>query len=159
MACQPVADIHSFEARAHITRRRIQVTMRYIHRIETAKALVCGVPSGEAINKLRRDFEALLPLIEEGLRLLNGGWLDAVSDEKLRDLAATLKMRDTQMTDIFDGALRIGLGAVEPFPQLLAKFKALQERLQSTIEGILLSLSGSFQELVEKSTQEITVRT
>jgi hypothetical protein len=155
MACQPVAEIHSLEARTRLTRRRMSLTKRQIHRIEAAKALVCGVPSAEAISKLRRDFESLLPLLEEGSRALNNGGLDAMNDAELRELVTSMQERDAKMSFIYDGSLRIGLAAIEPFPQILAQFKAQQERLQSQIEGILLSLSDSFQELVEKSAQEI----
>jgi hypothetical protein len=155
MACQ-TAEIHSFEVRSRLTKERMLKTKRHICRIESAKTLVCGVPSGEAISKLRHDFENLLPLLAEWTRLLNAGALDTMSDEELRAYVPTLKMRDAQMSFIVEGSLRIGLEAVEPFPHLLNQFKAHQERLQSQIEGILLSLSDSFQDLVEKSAQEIT---
>jgi hypothetical protein len=156
MACQPVAEIHNFEAKVRLTKRRMLATKRHIHRIEMAKVLVCGVPSSETISKLRREFENLLPLLEEGFRLLNSGFLDTKSDAELRELLAEMQERNAKMSFIYDGSLRIGLGAVEPFPSLLSQFKAHQERLQSQIEGIVLSLSDSFQDLVEKSSQEIT---
>jgi hypothetical protein len=159
MVSQPITEVHSFKAKASLTKRRMLATKRHIHRIETAKALVCGVPSIEALGKLRRDFETLLPLIEDWCRQLNSGVMDTMSDAELRDLVASLQEYDAKMSFIYDGALRIGLGAVESFPQILDQFKAHQGRLQSQIEGILLSLSGSFQDLVEKSAQEITGRT
>lgn len=158
MACHAVADINNFEAKTQLTKRRMLLTKRHIHRIETAKVLVCGVPSGEAIGKLRRDFEALLPLLEESYRLLNCGVLDVYSDAELRELVTTMQERDAKMSFILDGSMRIGLEAIEPFPQILTQFKAHQERLQSQIEGILLSLSDSFHDLMEKSAKELTVR-
>jgi hypothetical protein len=106
-------------------------------------------------NKLRHGFEMLLPILEENYRRLNSGALDAFSDEELRNLARDMKEWDAKMADIYNGSLRIGLGGIEPFPKLLAEFKAYQERAQSQLEGILLSLSESFKELLEKSAQEV----
>ena len=154
---QAVSEAQCFKTRAVLTKRRIQVTKRHIRRIETAKALVCGVPSEEAISKLRRDFEDLLPLLEERHRLLNSGELDNFGDLQLREVLVALQEIDAKMSFIYDGSRRIGLEAIEPFPQILAKFKAHQERLQSQIEGIMLSLSDSFQDLVVKSSREIAV--
>jgi hypothetical protein len=159
MACQPLADIPNFQARSRITKRRITETRRHIHRIEAAKALVCGIPSVEATTKLRRNFETLLPLLQEGYLMLNNGGLDAMGDEELRAVVTVMQENDAQISILFEGALRIGLAAVEPFPQLLAEIKAYQERLQSQVEGILLSLSDPFQSLVAKTAQEITIPT
>jgi hypothetical protein len=156
MSCQP-AEVHNFEMQSRLTKQRMLRTKRHVCRIESAKTLVCGVPSGEALNKLRHDFESLIPLVDGGLRLMNSGALDTMSDTELREFVTNLQQRDRQMSFILEGSVRIGLEAVEPFPQLLAQFKALQERLQSQIEGILLSLSDSFQDLVEKSAQDINV--
>jgi hypothetical protein len=126
-----------------------------VRRIEDAKTLVCGIPSVEAQAQLRHGFEMLLPILEENYRRLNSGALDAFSDEELRNLARDMKEWDAKMADIYNGSLRIGLGGIEPFPKLLAEFKAYQERAQSQLEGILLSLSESFKELLEKSAQEV----
>ncbi|SRR6266702_7642995 len=154
MACQSVT-IHGFE-KVTLTKRRIQTTKRRVRQIEMAKALVCGVPSDDAIVDVRREFEALLPSLEESNRLLNSGVLDTWNDAELRELLLALQDRDSKMSTIYDASLRIGLAAIEPFPQLLAKFEAHHERLQSQIEGIVLSLSDSFQDLVAKSSQEIS---
>jgi hypothetical protein len=153
VACQHVAEIDNFD----LTQRRMRSTKRHIHRIESAKALVCGTPSPEAAAKLRHDFEALLPLLEEGYRLLNSGALDTCSDAELREFANGMQERDAKMSCIYDGALRIGLSGIEPFPQLLAQFKGYQERFQSQLEGILLSLNDSFQDLVERSGKEFNI--
>ncbi|MDP9159502.1 MAG: hypothetical protein M3O09_04640 [Acidobacteriota bacterium] len=157
MACQPVPDVHNFETRSRLTRQRISKTRQHIRRIEAAKVLVCGIPSEAALNKLRQDFEAVLPLVDESLRFLTSGKLDDLSDAELREVASMLQSNDTQMTSVLEGSLQIGLSAVEPFPRILAQFKALQERLQSQTEGILLSLSDSFQDLVEKSAQDMNI--
>jgi hypothetical protein len=68
-----------------------------------------------------------------------------------------MQERDAKMSCIYDGALRIGLSGIEPFPQLLAQFKGYQERFQSQLEGILLSLNDSFQDLVERSGKEFNI--
>jgi hypothetical protein len=139
MAFQSVVD-HSFEAWTRITKRRMLETKRYIYRIEAAKILVCGVPSREAINKLRHDFETLLPLLKDDNRTLNNGHLDTKGDAELRELVTSMQECDAKMSDILEGSLRIGLASAESFPLLLEQFKAHQERLQSQIEGILLAL-------------------
>ncbi len=155
MACQPISDIRGFEARTRITRQRVRETRRLIYRIEAAKSYVCGVPAADTLSELRRGFEGLLPLLEENYRLLNSGRLDTMADEELRQLVTSLQERDAKLSDIYEGSVRIGLAAVEPFPRILEDLKAYQGRLQSQIEGILLSLSSSFQDLVEKSAQEL----
>ena len=151
------AVVGDYEKRERLTERRITVTRRQVHRIERSKNLVCGVPSQEALNDLRRSFEALLPLLAEKVRDLNSGALDSMSDDELRQQVTTLQERDIKMANILDGSQRIGLPAVEPFPRFLAEFQAFKDQFQSQIEGILLALSDSFQDLVKKSAKEISV--
>ncbi len=155
MSCQPISCTNNFETKVLLTEEQMREMNRHVRRIENAKTLVCGIPSPEAAAKLRRDFEALIPLLEEGYRMLNSGALDGFSDEQLREFLVGAKERDAKMFSIYEGSLRIGLAGIEPFPRLLAEFKAYQEKMQSQMEGIMLSLSDSFQELVEKSAQEI----
>jgi hypothetical protein len=158
VACQALAQpIHSFDDRAALTRRRIRETKQHIRRIEAAKGLVCGTPSIAAIAKLRHDFEALLPMLREGCEVINSGGLDDMSDDQLKEVVAFLQQNDLKMSAIYDGSLRIGLGAIEGFPPLLDQFKNYQSRLRSQMEGILLSLNDSFQDLLEQSAQEITI--
>jgi hypothetical protein len=157
MPCQHIAEVYNFEKRVRLTRQRMVATKRHIHRIESAKTLVCGTPSPEAIAKLRHDFESLLPMLEEGYRALNSGVLDSLSDEELCEFVKGMQERDAKMSLIYDGSLRIGLEGIEPFPQLLAQFKMYQEKFQSQLEGILLSLNDSFQDLLKKSAQELNV--
>jgi hypothetical protein len=83
----------------------------------------------------------------------------ALSDAELRTVVTAMQENDAQISVLYQGALRIGLAAVEPFPQLLAQIKAYQERLQSQLEGILLSPSDPFQDLVAKTAQEIVIPT
>lgn len=154
MSCQPTC-ANSFETHVILTDKQMREMSHHVRRIEDAKTLVCGVPSAEAIAQLRHGFEGLLPLLEENYRMLNSGVLDACSDEELREFAVAMKERDKKMSSVYEGSLRIGLAAIEPFPKLLAAFKAYQEKTQSQLEGILLSLNGSFQELVEKSAREV----
>lgn len=155
MSCQAIA--RSDEARERLTERRITVTRRQIHRIERAKTLVCGVPSAEAIAEVRNGFETLLPLLAEGVRVLNSGALDNATDEQLRELAAGLQDRDSKMAYILDASQKIGLPALEPFPHLLAEFQRYKEHFQSQLEGIMLSLNAPFQDLLSKSASELSV--
>src|SRR5260370_25541111 len=141
MSCQPII----------LTENQMSEMSNHVRRIEKAKTLVCGVPSVEALADLRRGVENIFPLLEKSYRLLNSGVLDKFSDEELRVCAAGMRERDAIMTDIYEGSLRIGLEGIEPFPKLLAEFKAHQEKAQSQLEGILLSLSESFRDLLEKS--------
>jgi hypothetical protein len=124
MSCQPARYANDFETKALLTKKQMREMNYHVRRIEDAKTLVCGVPPPEAVAKLRRDFEAWLPLLEEGSCLLNSG--------------ALLKERGqrTKMSSIYEGSLRIGLAAIEPFPRLLVEFKAYQEKFQSQLEGV-----------------------
>lgn len=155
MASQTVPEICTFQNQARLTRRVVQSTRRRIHRIEMAKALVCGVVAADPLNDLRKQFEEMLPMVEEGLRILVCGSLDDLTDEQLRAMIAMLRERDVSMSKILDGSMRIGLEAIEPFPKLLTHFRKLQERLQSQIEGMVLSLDDSFQDVVSKSGGEL----
>jgi hypothetical protein len=83
--------------------------------------------------------------------------MDTMSDEELRQLVAILQERDVKMANILEGSQKIGLPAVEPFPRLLAEFAELKDHFRGQLEGILLSLSDSFQDLVDKSASEISV--
>jgi len=155
MSCHPANCASNFETKVLLTEEQMREMNRHVRRIENAKTLVCGVPSPEAVARLRSDFEALLPLLGENHRLLNSGALDAFTDDELRAFVGGMKERDAKMSSIYEGSLRIGLAAIEPFPKLLAEFKAYQEKMQSQLEGIMLSLSDSFRELMEKSAQEV----
>jgi hypothetical protein len=159
MVCQNVArnDVAQiFQIKASLTARRLQLTTRRVHRIERAKELVCGVVAKTSLSELNRDFENVFPPLEELLQFLISGALDAEGDEVLKGLANTLQGYNVKISQILEGSVRIGLEAIEPFPQLLAALRTKQERLQSQIEGILLSLDDSFQETVAKSASELS---
>jgi hypothetical protein len=152
MACHAVTNCNLDGAK---TRRSINATQRRIQQVETAKTLVCGVPSDEALKSIRLKFEELLPLLEEGARHLNSGYLDDCSDDELREIATALQNRDLKMASILEGSERIGLPGIEPFPRYLESLRVWKDRFQSQLEGILLSLNDSFPEVLEKSAQDI----
>ena len=153
MACLPAS--HIFEAKEGRAKRRIQVTSRYIVHIEKAKTLVVGVIANDAQTKMRREFESAIPAMDEFLQVLVSGALDGGTDEQLAALARTLQLMNEKMSTVIDGATRIGLEAIDPFPQLLAQFRAQQYRVQSQLEGILLSLDDSFQDVLANTANEI----
>jgi hypothetical protein len=155
MACQPVVNANGFDS--PVLLRQQQELAQHIREIEDAKSLVIGIPSSEATAKLRRDFEAIMPLLDKATRYINGGMLDNMSDDELRNFVVPLKDWDKQMGEILEGATAIGLQGIEPFPKLLAEFKQYQERIQSQVEGIYLSLNDAFRDLMEKSGQDINV--
>jgi hypothetical protein len=155
MSCQCVATCQTFKE-GILPRRRIEQTRRQIRRIEHAKTLVCGVVAANPLHELHKEFVALLSNLDGWLQSITSGCLDALDDDQLRSFLASLQSSDTGITSLIEGAERIGLEGCEPFPSLLAELRAKQERLQSSIEGILLSLDDSFQELVLKGTSEIS---
>jgi|SRR6266700_7590167 len=135
--------------------RQVTSTKHHIQRIEIAKKLVCGVLTEDAVAGMRSDLEELLSLLEMQLeQILISGHLDSLSDKDLAQYAGCLQSYDAKITTILEGATRIGLEGVKPFPGLLSEFRKRQERLRSQIEGILLSLDDSFQELLSKSAEE-----
>lgn len=140
-----------------LTNEQMREMESYVQEVVNAKTLVVGVPSHAALEGLRHKFVTLLPILDEMVRCLNSGVLDTWKDADLRRLADWMKERDSQMSVIYSGSLDIGLGALEPFPELLEQFKLCQERLQSQLEGIWLALNGSFVDLVEKSAQDLHV--
>ena len=155
MACQPVTHVNSQRERADLTMRRMKEASFRIRRIERAKGLVCGVISEESQRDLRQRFDLLLPLLQEGLQWLRSGALDELDDDKLKSLLGELQECDRKMAIIIQGSVEIGLEAIEPFPNLLSHFRKYHEAVQSQIEGIMLSLNGTFQGLVTRSTEEI----
>jgi hypothetical protein len=136
---------------------RVTEAEAYIGRITDAKKLVVGVPSQEVITTLRQNFEAMVPLMEQVCRWLNSGDLDKLSDDELRSNAVALGTITEKLAGVIEGGSRIGLEAVDPFPQLLSDIKGYRERLQSSLEGMLLSLNDSFADLMEKSAREINL--
>jgi hypothetical protein len=161
MACQPAVlspHVQAWTSRESQTKRRIELTRRRISRIEHAKALVCGVVAPTPLEKLRRDFEGLLAALEDGFKVLTSGLLDNSSDDQLRALLASLQKCDTGISEIIGGAARIGLEGSNPFPELLEQLRIKQGRLQSNIEGIILSLDSSFQDLVSQSVSRLAAK-
>jgi len=157
MSCE-IAHVQNCDSKIMLlTEEQMREMESYVQKVVNAKTLVVGVPSRETVDRLRHNFESLMPLLEKMVRCLNSGVLDKCSDEELRGLATGMKERDEQMSAIYSGSLSIGLGAIEPFPVLLDQFKMYQERMQSQLEGIFLSLNGSFADLLEKSAKEVNV--
>jgi hypothetical protein len=154
MATQ-ISSIDSFQARTLVTRRRIQLAQRRIRRIENAKTLVVGVVAPDSQSSLRKLLEKVLVEIDEAVKLLVSGALDEMSDEALKTYASLLQDCNAKISAVLDGSVRIGFEAVEPFPALLSQLREKQGQLQSQIEGILLSLNDSFQDLISKSAKEI----
>jgi soluble cytochrome b562 len=156
MACQTV-NINPEQARANLTMRRMQETTRQIRRIEIAKELVCGVISKDSQRDLRKRFDDLIHLIDEGIKWLRSGALDELSDDQLKRVLGQLQSCDKKLAFVLDGSVAIGLEAIEPFPRLLSQLRDQHQTMQSQIEGIMLSLNTTFQGLVARSAKEIDV--
>jgi hypothetical protein len=152
MSCQtaiyPAAPVRAFQRKARLARH-------HIRRIETAKRIVCGEVSDEPLKGLRRDFEKLMVLFDDVFQLLVSGYLDKVDDKELRSELESLQLTNAGVSEILKGAATIGLEGRAPFPALLSKLRENQARMQSQIEGILLSLDDSFQDLLSKSAQAL----
>ena len=98
-------------------------------------------------------------LFDDVFQLLVSGYLDTVDDRELKANLESLQLTNTGITEIVEGAAKIGLEGRAPFPALLSKLRENQARMQSQIEGILLSLDDSFQELLSKSAQGLHTST
>ncbi len=157
MACQTVEHVNTPRERADLTMRRMKDATIKIKKIERAKELVCGVISVESQKTIRNILELLLPLLDEGIKWLRSGALDELDDEKLKTILGQLQTCDRSLTFIIKGSVEIGLEAIEPFPKLLSQLRAYHGAVQSQIEGIILSLNGTFQGLVKGSAEELIV--
>src|SRR5438552_9726757 len=133
------SSIQIFMVTTQATRRRIQLAQRRIRRIENAKTLVVGVVAPDSRISLRKDFEKVLATVDEVVKFCVSGALDEVSDDELKILSDSLQENNAKISAILEGSVRIGLEAVEPFPALLSQLRETRGKLQSHIEGILLS--------------------
>ena len=156
MSCA-VAHVNTPQERANLTMRRIKDTKRQIWRVERAKELVCGVISDESQRDIRKSFEEILPLIQDGLTWMRSGALDELSDEQLKRVLSQLQECHKKLGWIIEGSVSIGLEAIEPFPKLLAQLRIDHDAIGSQIEGLMLSLNETFQGAVKGSAEEIHV--
>jgi hypothetical protein len=152
MSCQTAIScgtpVWAFQKKARLARR-------HIRRIEVAKRIVCGEISDGPLKGLRKDFENLMVLFDQAFSLLVSGYLDHLPDQELKNTLEMLQSTNVKVSEILEGAGKIGLEGRAPFPVLLSKLRDNQEKMQSQIEGILLSLDDSFQELLKKSGQAL----
>lgn len=151
MVCQPIVRIQPVLAFQQKTR----TAKHHIRRIQNAKRMVCGEITAGPLAGLQKDLEKVLELFAPALATLVSGYLDGLTDEELKSTLQSLQQTDRGVSKILDGAATIGLEGRAPFPKILLALRENQKRLQSQIEGILLSLDDSFREEVNKSAQAL----
>jgi hypothetical protein len=149
MACQTAPTLQGRPVTAF--RRRTRDARHHIRRIQNAKRIVCGEITAGPLAGLQKDLEKVLELFDPVLKLLVSGYLDGLNDDDLKSTLTCLQETNGAIDHVLRGAATIGLEGRAPFPKLLLDLRENQERLQSQIEGILLSLDDSFGELIKKS--------
>jgi len=155
MACQTAPTLQGMPVA--VFRRRTRSANRHIRRIQNAKRIVRGEITSGPLLGLQKDFEKVLEQFDSVLRFLVSGYLDGLGDDDLKAMLKSIQETNNGINDVLKGAAKIGLEGRSPFPKLLFALRENQERLQSQIEGILLSLDDSFQELVKKSASELSI--
>lgn len=155
MACQtaPTAQARPMAA----FKRRTRDARHHIRRIQNAKRIIVGEITPGPLAGLQKDLEKVLELFGPVLKLLVSGYLDGLSDDELKSTLTSLQETNEGINQLLSGAAKIGLEGRVPFPKLLFDLRENQERLRSQIEGILLSLDGSFGELVKKSASALHI--